>query len=443
MSRAIRSALTRFFSLVPEEEFRQSEPHLRELTVRWLRAIALLMAAATFLAWPTDWYFFSDHPEYQRALLIWRVTLGSTTLLLAFGFTWMPWLRRNPGWAFSAAALVVMGVSGYVMGGLGGIDHPFFYSVYPIPATTVALLVPLPQRIGATLAIVVSYLVAFVWTVGPAQLSPVFLGPVLFLASSCIGMVFIGHVVYRLVGSNHVRAVQLSRLLESHKRDLALATREALTSYEKVRERLLYDLHDNVGPIITALHLETYATRHMLQRDGCDGFAPFVDTVDRHTASLKQIIRSNLRDLDPYAIDRGTLTEIIRSSLDGLLTPAGLPFECSLDEAINRIPGDVKQALHLIVRECANNTVKHAQARHVQTTVVLDGDTLRLVYADDGRGFDMAALNDAGTHGYGLVSIRLRAIDIGGCADLSSKPGKGFFLRVDVPLTAAPEVVTA
>lgn len=431
---AFNRRFSQFFDLVPEEELGEAQDYLRLLTIRWMRAVALLMTAGVLAAWPTDYLLFSDS-AYVDFLFIWRTTLGSTTLLLSVGLTYLPWMRKHPVTVFNVSAIIVMGVSGAAVGRLGGMHNPFLYSVYSIPATTVALLTTLPRRIFATLVIAAAYLAGFFSTVAPGDVPLDLGGPLIFLVASCIGMIFIGHVVYRLVGSNHVRRLQLERILGAREKDLALATREALTAHEQVRKQVLRDLHDSVGPIITALHLETYAARKKLDSPAPQSPAGrYLNVVEDHAQSLKDLIRRTLRDLDPYGIERGPLTDVITSTLTELGLDTTHTLTCSLDAALNELPAEVKQTLHLIIRECANNTAKYAKAGQIELSAGVSDGVVRLTFVDDGVGCDPERTGHDQAGRYGLAGIRLRAIQAGGRAEITSAPGAGFRVDVSIPL---------
>jgi len=86
------------------------------------------------------------------------------------------------------------------------------------------------------------------------------------------------------------------------------------------------------------------------------------------------------------------------------------------------------------------NVVKHAAATEVWIRMATSADGLTLSIEDDGKGFESKA--DAGTEGIGspgrarqgngLRNMRKRAEDIGGKFDLSSQPGRGTQIRVEL-----------
>jgi signal transduction histidine kinase len=77
--------------------------------------------------------------------------------------------------------------------------------------------------------------------------------------------------------------------------------------------------------------------------------------------------------------------------------------------------------------------VKHSQASAVVIHIgpdPADADTLVLAVADDGTGFDAAAV---GAGRLGLASMRERAERLGGELSITSSPGEGTTVRVIVP----------
>jgi signal transduction histidine kinase len=59
-----------------------------------------------------------------------------------------------------------------------------------------------------------------------------------------------------------------------------------------------------------------------------------------------------------------------------------------------------------------------------------NGRDIRLRVTDDGTGFDLHALSDQSRRGFGLVSMRERALALGGQLHVSSAPGQGTEVEV-------------
>jgi len=100
------------------------------------------------------------------------------------------------------------------------------------------------------------------------------------------------------------------------------------------------------------------------------------------------------------------------------------------------LPEDQSILLYQSVRELLLNVVKHAQSAQATISVeVTPDDVLRILVADEGRGFDpdAALSSDPVASRYGLFSIRERMAVMGGVLTLNSVPGKGTSVTIAIP----------
>ena len=79
----------------------------------------------------------------------------------------------------------------------------------------------------------------------------------------------------------------------------------------------------------------------------------------------------------------------------------------------------------------ASNPVRHGKATSVVIRVHGAAGSLRVVVADDGKGFDVGA---ARTGGFGLRSMRDRVEKLGGSLAVRSEPGSRIEVEAAVPL---------
>jgi signal transduction histidine kinase len=87
-----------------------------------------------------------------------------------------------------------------------------------------------------------------------------------------------------------------------------------------------------------------------------------------------------------------------------------------------------RHALVRITREAVSNALRHGDAGSVSVHLERDGARCRLVVHDDGRGFEPAAV--ATSTGYGLTSMRERALALPGTFDIASAGGAGTSVTV-------------
>jgi signal transduction histidine kinase len=96
----------------------------------------------------------------------------------------------------------------------------------------------------------------------------------------------------------------------------------------------------------------------------------------------------------------------------------------------------IEVATYRIVQEGLTNVAKHARAAHCRVTLGRHGDSLVVDVVDDGEGFDVHSLG-ATPPRLGLVGIRERAAHLGGSLEVTSSPGRGTHLHVELPLAPA------
>jgi signal transduction histidine kinase len=93
-----------------------------------------------------------------------------------------------------------------------------------------------------------------------------------------------------------------------------------------------------------------------------------------------------------------------------------------------------QQAAHelmMVAREGFFNSVLHGHPREINADICFSAETLDMVIADDGQGFDSSATPSDGH--YGLQGLHERVHRLGGRVEIQSKLKQGTTLSVSVP----------
>ena len=93
---------------------------------------------------------------------------------------------------------------------------------------------------------------------------------------------------------------------------------------------------------------------------------------------------------------------------------------------------DVRRQVFLVFKETINNIVRHSACSHVDIEFRVDRDRLVLLIKDNGRGFDL----DHESDGHGLLSMERRAKEMGGGMEITSQPGAGACITLEMPISA-------
>ena len=199
-----------------------------------------------------------------------------------------------------------------------------------------------------------------------------------------------------------------------------------------MRTRIATDLHDDIGANLTRIAVLTEVVRRQRHTDA-----------DDHLASIATVARESVTAMSDivWAISPGRdgLQDLTRKMREhaGEVFAAGdtiLTFTAPDVTRDIRLSVDMRRDIYLIFKEAINNAARHADCSRVQVDLQFQGTHLILSVVDDGGGFDAAVDTD----GNGLVSMRRRAERLGARFDISSRPGEGTAVRLEVPQTPRP-----
>jgi signal transduction histidine kinase len=183
------------------------------------------------------------------------------------------------------------------------------------------------------------------------------------------------------------------------------------------RNRLARELHDALTQSLFGLRLRLEAG----------------DTAAA-TSLLEEIfaeLRSLILQLRPPDLERDGLAASLAKHLEVVGRTHGLATHLDVG-SLGELEPDVEQALFRIAQEAVTNVVRHAAAASVSVHLDRAGDDVELEVRDDGLGFDPAD-RAISARRLGLVSMRERAVDLGGALEIESSPGRGTRIRARVP----------
>ncbi|MEV2269172.1 GAF domain-containing sensor histidine kinase [Nonomuraea africana] len=192
------------------------------------------------------------------------------------------------------------------------------------------------------------------------------------------------------------------------------------------RNRMARELHDAVTQKLFSLRLTAQAANSLLQVDPARA-AVELDRVQRLAGEALAELRAVIVELRPAELDRHGLAETLRKHVRLLdrLQPCELVFEGG---ELPDVPSEVEVAVLRVAQEALHNALRHSGADRVLVRLTHASGKLVLVVSDEGVGFD----DTEQLRGLGLVSMSDRAEAVGGAVIVSSEPGKGTTVRMEV-----------
>ncbi len=198
------------------------------------------------------------------------------------------------------------------------------------------------------------------------------------------------------------------------------------------RNRIARDIHDTLAQGFTGVVLNLEAANRALKKDNDDAALEHIE----HARSLAQAglaeARLSVRALRPEALQQADLGNALQSLLRRAEASGTLRTRYNATGEQIPLPGEVESELLRIAQEGVTNILKHAGAQHVELELTYGTDSISLLLADDGAGFDSRAHHD----GFGLLGMRERAERIGGRLLVTSMPARGTRVETVIPRSA-------
>ncbi len=223
------------------------------------------------------------------------------------------------------------------------------------------------------------------------------------------------------------------RQFERDLQDRQLALRALFVNEEAIREHertsLSRDIHDVLGQMLTAHKMDL----HWMKSRGLAGEAEStVNEMLEHMDEMIQFVKrvcSELRDsvLDDFGFDVA-LDEHLKRFEERSKTRVEMRNSCG-EFTLDR---DKAVSLLRIIQEALTNITRHAKASTVTVACRREHDRMIWTIDDDGVGFDATAGETSSS--LGIVGMNERAAAWNGQVDISSAPGRGTSVRVEVPI---------
>ncbi len=230
---------------------------------------------------------------------------------------------------------------------------------------------------------------------------------------------------------------QLRRQVERRTRQLQHEIRERehaerQHALEAERSRIARDLHDDLGSSLTEISVLASTGRHAssVAADHPTLFRAIANKVHGLISALDIIVWA----VDPEDNSLQSLADYLGGYVGEYLSASGITCRFKIPMVFPPIilDGRVRHDLLLAVKETLNNIVRHAHATEVEFRIAVVAGALEIVVADNGSGFDVAAVK----YGNGLENLSARLVKCGGSCTVESRAGAGTTVKICLPVPA-------
>jgi signal transduction histidine kinase len=231
---------------------------------------------------------------------------------------------------------------------------------------------------------------------------------------------------------------------QSRRLEVALAelarTQEARTEAVVLEERarIARELHDVIAHSVSVMVLQSGSARLSLRRspDRAQAALEVLECTGRQAMTDMRNLVGILRPREASADRAATPGLAAVPALQETMRAAGLDATVRVTGTPVAVPPGLDLSAYRIVQEALTNALKHAGPTSASAVVTYRPDGLHLAITDDGpRGTPPQVAPEGG---HGLVGMRERVALYGGRMHAAERPGGGFLVEVDLPLSGSP-----
>jgi signal transduction histidine kinase len=197
-------------------------------------------------------------------------------------------------------------------------------------------------------------------------------------------------------------------------------TRAMIRAQENERNRIGLELHDNINQMLVASKL-------LLSKKQNESASETSQSLELITKAIEEIRVLSGSYVMP--LKKINLQELIRALLFRL--GEGGKIKARLSYKMDRFEpdDDLKLSMYRIVQEQINNITKHASASLVTVSIEAMQSEIRIIIADNGKGFDP----NQKRKGIGITNMFNRIDVYEGTCIIDSAPGKGCRILIFIP----------
>jgi PAS domain S-box-containing protein len=209
-----------------------------------------------------------------------------------------------------------------------------------------------------------------------------------------------------------------------------------ITREEEERMRIAQELHDGVGPYLSA-------ARMYLQSIDLPDEDQKAIRIKKELSELMNISINSIREISGNLGSHTLRSMGLKASLADYIRKINasgqVVFELNLPDRFPFLE-NVELALYRVFTELIHNSMKYGSPAKISISLTDSPAKVHLKYRENGVGFNLQEAL-AAQRGMGLYNIHTRIQSLDGSIDFQSRPGKGVWVNINFDRIAACKIV--
>ncbi|MDB6112690.1 MAG: integral rane sensor signal transduction histidine kinase [Pedosphaera sp.] len=198
------------------------------------------------------------------------------------------------------------------------------------------------------------------------------------------------------------------------------------------RTRLAQELHDTLEQTLTGIALQLDTAVKLFERNP-EGAIHHLELARSLMGQSQVELRRSVWDLRCRALEQFDLPGALLRSARQFTYGTGIEVEVATKGPARPLPEVLEENLLRIGQEALTNVIKHSSAGGVKIELEFGNERVALQIKDDGQGFTPENSVGAPEGHFGLLGMSERAKRLGGQVLITSAPGMGTTVRVEIP----------
>jgi Signal transduction histidine kinase len=158
-----------------------------------------------------------------------------------------------------------------------------------------------------------------------------------------------------------------------------------MNAEDNERKRMATHLHDGIGQLLSAANMNVEVLDEVREND--ESYSKILGKTKEILDEAIADVRSLSHQIMPNMLIKNSLSNALRELIEKSNSPKlniNLKME-GLDDAIDQ---NIQVVLYRTIQECINNTIKHAEASHINIEIIQDMQKISTEISDNGKGFN-------------------------------------------------------
>jgi signal transduction histidine kinase len=203
-----------------------------------------------------------------------------------------------------------------------------------------------------------------------------------------------------------------------------------LMAQENERQKLALELHDDLNQRLALLELNVETIEKAGPRNGPE-WKEQLHSVHEQITSLSQSLRQIAYQLHPAALEHLGLAQAVETFVRDFSEREHVDVRFRAEDLPGAIDPQAALCLYRSVQESLRNVAQHSAAKSAEVLLARRDGVIQLRIKDGGLGFELIDAKSRGR--LGLRSMEERARACGGTFKITTRPGAGTEVVVEIP----------